>query len=252
MKKTIYVILAAVMLLTAACGHPQPAAASPESTESPLPQLTADAADAEAVPEAEAQTGEEAEAVYDQQAFDAAVKAVLDEYAALDQESLESFSEEEHPELPWYTAIIANTMRNSLYYGLYDFDSNGIPELVIAAGNDDYQIPEGIYAFDGTVMHYLCKEQPLGERAMLNYADGLFAVRASGGAAQGSFALWRIAEDGFSTDLVEIMDYEYSDAETVTYTPELGNMSAEEFQTHDFMAGFDFPIEYELFAAGLN
>ena len=186
---------------------------------------------------------------YDRAAYDAAAEAVLEEYRALDLDALADYDEAAHPELPWYTAVIANTDRNDLFYGFWDFDGNGVPELIIAAGDPEYQIPEGIYAFDGEKMVYLCREQPLGERAHLTYADGLFFVRASGGAAVGCVAVYRIAPDGYGTDLIEIMNYEYKDADTVIYTPELGGMTPEEFAAFDTAAGFHEPVEYTLFAS---
>ena len=74
------------------------------------------------------------------------------------------------------------------------------------------------------------------------------AVEGSGGAATGSVAIYRIAPDGFSTDLIEIMDYEYQDENKVTYTPELGNMSPQEFEQGDYLRGFDVPLYFKLFA----
>ena len=186
---------------------------------------------------------------YDEAAYEAAVDAVLAEYTALDQEALENFDEAAHPELPWYTAVVANPVRNQLYYGFYDFDGNGIPELVIAAGDDTWQQPAGIYAFDGETMRYLCKDHPLGERAYLTYfQDGVFAVQGSGGAAVGEVTIWKIAPDGYSTDLISVMDYEYQDPETVTYTPQFGDMTPEEFAEVDYLRGFDVPVEYARFA----
>jgi len=179
----------------------------------------------------------------------AAADKVLAEYAALTMDVLENYDETAHPELPWYTAVIANPVRNDLYYGWYDFDQNGTPELVIAAGDEDYRQPMAIYSFDGEKMVYLCKEHPLGERSVLTYfSDGLFAVHGSGGAAVGSITLWRIAADGFGTEIVDNINYEYKDEHTVTYTPELGNVSAEGFHMADYMTGFSVPIEYTLFA----
>ena len=181
-------------------------------------------------------------------AYDDALRAVLDEYTSLNAETLENYDEASHPELPWYTAILANTMRNDLFYGLYDLDGNGVKELIIAAGDDSNQIPEAIYAFDGTSMRYLCPDQPLGERSHLELAGEWFAVRASGGAASGSVALYKIAPDGCSTDLYEIMDYEYQSESEVTYSPRLGNMTVEEFEALTFRE-FDYPVEYQRFAA---
>ena len=186
---------------------------------------------------------------YDYGAYDLAVQDVLDEYAALDLDALENYDESMHPELPWYTAAIANTARNDLYYGFYDFDGNDVPELIIAAGDDSWQVPEAIYAFDGNAMRYLCKEHPLGERAYLTWNGELFAVHGSGGAATGSVAIFKIAADGFGTDLIEVMDYEYSDAQTVTYTPELGRMTAEEFAALDLGDGVGADVGYTRFAS---
>ena len=183
---------------------------------------------------------------YDYEAYDT---AVLDEYSALDSDALENYDENAHPELPWYTAAIANTVRNDLYYGFYDFDGNDVPELIIAAGNDSWRVPEAVYAFDGTAMRYLCSEHPLGERASLTWNGELFAVHGSGGAAVGSVAIYRIAADGFSTELIEVMDYEFKDADTVVFTPELGNMTAEEFNALDLGNGVDADIVYTHFAS---
>ena len=186
---------------------------------------------------------------YDADAYRKAKNDLLSEYTGLNQPALEDFDDEAHPELPWYSAIVANPVRNSLYYALYDFDGNAVPELVIAAGDDDWKQPAGIYAFDGEKMVYLCKQMPLGERCSLSYfKDGLFAVQGSGGAATGSVAIYRIAPDGFSTDLIEIMDYEYQDENKVTYTPEFGNMSPQEFEQGDYLRGFDVPLSFKLFA----
>ena len=186
-------------------------------------------------------------------AYDAAVQAVLDEFAALTLDELYDYDEAAHPELPWYTGIIANRERNDLYYGFYDFDGNGVPELVIAAGDDSYQAPEAVYAFDGTKMVYLCKEQALGERATLSVMpDGTFVVRGSSGAAAGVCAIYRIAADGYSTDLLEVMDYEFSEDGTVTYTPQLGNMTPEEFIAGNYTDAQTPELTYALFAARIG
>ena len=179
----------------------------------------------------------------------AAADDVLAEYAALTNDALKDFDESAHPELPWYTAVIANPVRNNLYFGWYDFDTNGTSELVIAAGDEDHKQPMALYAFDGKKMVYLCKEHPLGERSSLTYfQDGLFAVQSSGGAATGCISLWRIAADGYSTEIINTVNYEYKDESTVVYTQESENASAEGFHIADYLTGFSVPIEYTLFA----
>ena len=185
---------------------------------------------------------------YDSGAYDAAVEALLQEYIGLREDGIEEFDEGAHPQLPWYSAVVASWKWNSLYYGTWDFDENGVPELIVAAGNDDFCQPVGIYAFDGAKVLYLCPEQPLGERSGVTFTDGLFFVRGSGSAYTGTVYVYRIAPDGFSTDLIEAFDYEYKDAENVEFTAEIGNMTSEELLSHDYLRGFAVPAAYTCFS----
>ena len=59
----------------------------------------------------------------------------------------------------------------------------------------------------------------------------LAAAEGNAGPACGILAVYRIAEDGWSTDLVDVIDYKYSDAEHVTYTSHSGAISAEEVES---------------------
>ena len=49
-------------------------------------------------------------------------------------------------------------------------------------------------------------------------------------------------------ELIDIMDYQYQESGEVVYTPQLGNMSAEEYLQTDYFSGFDVPVAYTLFA----
>ena len=188
------------------------------------------------------------EQVYDMGKYMDARQAVIQEYAALDQNALDNFVDEEHPELPWYTAIIANPVRNTLFYASNDFNHDGIPELVIAAGDESYQQPMAIYAFDGEKMVYLCKDQALGERCTVSYFNGEFIVFGSGGAATGIFLVYTIAPDGFSTELRTQASYEYSPDGKVTLTVEKGELTNEDFEYYQQLRG-EFPaLDYMRFA----
>ena len=172
-----------------------------------------------------------AKPVHDPTAFDAAAQAVRSEYIRVIEEGIEEFDEDAHPELPWYTAVLTRYAENRYYEWFHDFDGNGVPEMLVAVGNESNQTPIAVYAFDGRAMRYLCKEYPLGERSHLSYADGLFVVHGSGGASSGVLAVYRIAEDGWSTEIVDVIDYEYSEPGHVTYTPELGNIDPDEVES---------------------
>ena len=239
MKKSvrIFIIVLCAALCMGGCSLREQGAAAPAPGEAAPPQT-----------ESTAPSEAPAEQAFDRMAYDDAVSAILDQYLELRESGIDSFDEEAHPQLPWYSAVVASWAWNALYYGTWDFDGNGIPELIVAAGTDDYCQPVGIYAFNGREMLYLCPDQALGERSSVTFTDGLFFVRGSGGAAVGSVTVYRIAPDGYGTEIIEEMDYEYLDAETVVYTPELGNMTPEELQSHDYLKGFDLPVEYTRFA----
>ncbi len=214
---------------------------------------TASAAAVEAAPAAQAaepadNSAPEApgeEPAYDPAAYEAAAQAVKDEFIQVILDGLDEFDEDAHPELPWYTAALTRFEENSFYEARHDFDGNGVPELLIGAGFGDYLSPIAVYAFDGRDMHYLCREVPLGERVHLSRADDLFVVRASDGAAAGSLTFYRIAEDGWSTEIIDTARYEYSDAEHVSYTSELGVLSDEQIRSRGLAESLELDIEPE-------
>ena len=238
MKRNIRILIAVmaalVMGLSGCVANTSAPAVTPAPTAAPAPAETPEAAPQEAVvQEADAQENAatmvfEEKSAYDSAAFDAAAQAVRNEFIQVIQEGIDNFNEDAHPELPWYTAVLTRFPENSYYDAFHDFDGNGVPEMIVAVGDDNNKTPIAVYAFDGQQMRYLCKDHPLGERAYLSRADGLFVVHGSGGAASGELAVYRIAPDGYSTEMVDVIVYEYSDADHVTYTPQMGNISLEE------------------------
>lgn len=185
-------------------------------------------------------------------AYEAAAQAVRDEFTQLIGTGPDDFDEAAHPELPRYTAALTRFEGNGYYEAFYDFDGNGVPEMLVGVGDESSRTVIAVYAFDGRTMRYLCKEHPLGERAYLGRADGLFVVRGSGGAAQGEYALYRIAPDGWSTEIVDVIDYFYSDEEHVSYTSQMGVVSGEELVSRGLTkaVGLDIEPEWKLFYPG--
>ena len=252
MKKMnkIFVLLLCMALAFCfcACGSGKPAEKPAE------PAQTHEAAAAEPAPAAEPEdpaeaAPAEAEPAFelDAAAYDAAAQAVRDEFIQVTLDGIENFNEEEHPELPWYTAVLTRYDVNSYFDGFYDFDGNGVPEMLIGLGNE--YVPEktviAVYAFDGQTMRYLCKECALGERSYLSYKDGLFIVHGSGGAASGILELYRIAADGWSTDVIDEISYEFSDAEHVTFTSRDGVISPEQVENLGLMDSLGLDVEVE-------
>ncbi len=188
------------------------------------------------------------EAAYDPAAYEAAAGAVRAEYVRIIQagsDALENYDEAEHPELPWYTAVLLRYSDLQYYEGYYDFDGNGVPEMMIASGNDSYMELLAIYTFDGQKMHYLCKEYPLGERSRLKRADDQFVLQGSGGASSGILVIFRIAEDGWGTDILDVVEYNYSETGQVTYTPSLGNITPEEITNRALAEYEPFTDDFE-------
>lgn len=186
---------------------------------------------------------------YDAEAYEAAAQAVRDEFIAVIGTGVDDFDEAAHPELPLYTAALTRFEENGYYEAYHDFDGNGVPEMLIGVGGESGRTVIAVYAFDGETMHYLCKDHPLGERAYLGRADGLFVVRGSGGAAQGEYVLYRIAPDGWSTEIVDVIDYLYSDEEHVSYTSRMGAVSGDELVGRGLTeaVGLDVEPEWSLF-----
>lgn len=75
------------------------------------------------------------------------------------------------PEIPYYVADMAIFYDYPLYYADYDFNRDGVNELVISYGmpfeDDTVQHILGIYVFDGAQMRYLFREIPLREKVNL-------------------------------------------------------------------------------------
>jgi len=239
---TAVVILLSCAVL-AGCGGIPPAQASPtgeapvwtaappEATPAPTPEPTP-----EPTP---------AGAIYDEEVYAAAVDALLEEYRSILPMDPENYDEEAHPEIPWYSAILLRYDGQKVFYGFYDFDGNGVEELVVSVGDDSFSRPIGIYAFDGERMLYLCKDQALGERATVSFADGVFTVTGSGGAASGSVITYRIGEDGYTAEIIDWYEYEYQNENDVTVTVHEGSMTDEAFDPDALWRDFDVPIEYQ-------
>ena len=265
LRKGICGIAVLALLLLSACGgkaapaeSAAPAAAPAESpAPSPAPIATMAPAStaapeptAEPTPEPTAPPTPEPESVYDRAAFEAALKTLLDEYRLVRITEPGEFREEEHPEIPWYSIVSYLYYQYDgldLCYGTYDFDGNGVPELVMLTRSEEAQRPIGIYAFDGSKFVYLCKEMPLGDRTSVSVSgDGTFTVSGSGGAFSGVVLVYRIGADGCSTEILDWYEYEYQADGSVRITPQVGDMSAETFDSNALWQPFEVPIEYTL------
>lgn len=252
-RKIITAAVLAMALLLSACGAAAPAATP---TAEPRAETAAPAAVPSSTPSAEPTAAPTVEptaeptpapsAAYDTAAYEAAVEALLAEYRMLSYTEPAEFRQEEHPEIPWYSLVHYLQTRDfgeKLCYGFHDFDGNGVPELVMALGENRY--PLGIYAFDGSALRYLCPEQALGERARLGLTeDGSFIVHGSGGAASGGVIVYRIGADGFSTDIQSWYEYEYQPDGSVRIENYVGQLRPEDFDAESIFVPFAVDMDY--------
>ena len=251
-KIILPLLLSALLLCLAGCGSNPVAEAAKEAaahatpTAAPAPEAPAAAEEAE---EAAEEVPEEP-AAYDAAAFDAAQAALLDEYRIVSITEPGEFRGTDHPEIPWYSVVNYLYERFDgvgLYCGRWDFDGNGVPELVMAMGDEARKTPIGVYAFDGEKLLYLCKEQALGERCALSLNEaGDFVVSGSSGAASGGVIVYRIGADGYSTDIQSWYEYEYQTDGSVSITNYVGDMTPEAFAAEQLWQPFDVPIDYAL------
>lgn len=124
--------------------------------------------------------------------------------------------------------------------GLYDFDVNGVDELVIIAGSEQIAC-RAVYTFDGQAAHHLFPSA-LSERSYLNvYPGGGFVFGGSTGAGSGISTVARIAGDGYTLEILADAVYDdmlYGDMEPV-YSP--GSLTEEELAA--LYPGEAVPIE---------
>lgn len=98
-----------------------------------------------------------------------------------------------------------------MFYGFRDYNGDGVQELVIALGNDDYRSVWTVYTFDGKNAVELFKDHfGLDYRVTLSVLeDKTFLIRASGGASAGRVTICRINKA--LNGLEMIAEYEYDE-----------------------------------------
>ena len=111
------------------------------------------------------------------------------------------------PEIPFYTADLALRAQYPLSYADYDFNQDGVKELVISYGDDTFQHIIGIYVFDGTEMRYLFREIPLREKVnLLGYdPDTLqMCIVQSFGANDNTTFLYRLTPESIKPEVKSV------------------------------------------------
>lgn len=95
------------------------------------------------------------------------------------------------------------------FQGRYDYNGDGINELVLALGDDTAKQVWAVYGTDGRTPFDLLKDDRLKERNNLYILeDGSFMVHGSGGATAGSDTIYSLLPDGSGLELIERYEYD--------------------------------------------
>ena len=98
----------------------------------------------------------------------------------------------------------------TVYYGLYDYNEDGIEELAVVLGQGDFRQVWAMYTFDGkNAVSLFTGENKLGYRTDLYVLpDKTFMVHGSGGALAGGDTICRIAEGAAGLEILSTYVYD--------------------------------------------
>ena len=228
----------------------------------PEPPAVVEPAEPEAP--AEPETTEEAEAQPDPSV---AYESVLDKYSALFDMNWDEFFDkyynmgESKDEDGINYDLVAEYFRTSydVFYANYDYNGDGVEELVIALGNDDGKQVNALYTFAGNEAYELYDEQHLGYRINLNVLpDGTFMIFGGGGIKTWSDTICRISDDKTGLDIIAKYVYDEMTTGSTDYVSDTETLTSKEFDEKygskavdaTEVSGIRFSLLHERFGAG--
>ncbi len=209
------------------------APAEPVPAAEPAPEPPAPPEEPSASSEQEGITEEELKAN-----VDAVYDKVLGEYANLMDMGRDAFLEKYGSTFVDYPSGGINYMlpfdafqgEGEVLWGRYDYNGDGIDELVLALDGGDYRQVYAVYASDGENFYELADDQHLGYRINLNVLpDGTFMIHGSGGANTWSDTICKISENGKSLDIIEKYIYDEMSTGSTSYVGENEILTADVF-----------------------
>ncbi|MBO5556287.1 MAG: hypothetical protein J5927_03805 [Oscillospiraceae bacterium] len=235
-RSLLFLCLLLFCLLLSACTQattdvPLPPSAAPAAPEEPPVSTPAPTPVSTPVP------------TVDLSRYPQAVQELLAAYRTLRDATSEDYEGGSLPEIPDSVRDLV-LLDNRIFYGFYDFDGNGTDELVIVSATDDYAPRTmGFYVYDGEAMRYLCPEYPMADRGMVSYSGGAFAAYY-GDAYSNYVIIYRLAEDGVHTVLLEQAECSYGDDGSFLYSPRIGNLTSDQIRAMNFRQGIQADINY--------
>ena len=207
--------------------------AEPAPQAQPIPEPPAPPEEPPTPPEPEGMTEEELKAN-----VDAVYDEVLGEYAGLVEMGKDAFMENYGDKYVDYPSGGINYLlpfdafqgEGELLWGRYDYNGDGIDELVLALDSGGSRQVYAVYTSDGEKFYELADGQHMGYRINLNVLpDGNFMIHGSGGVSTWSDTICKISEDGKSLDIIEKYLYDEISTGSTDYVGEKETLTAEEF-----------------------
>lgn len=139
-----------------------------------------------------------------------AYQAVLEEYINICKIDKTEYLENEdvynskYPNANERILFYFHTYRDfDFFYAYKDIDRNGIDELFISAGNEEFRNLVDLYLFDGNKAIKAIENDTLGDRSSFTlYTDGTLYETASNGAADTTETYYRINDDGTALEVI--------------------------------------------------
>ena len=176
--------------------------AAPAETDQPI-ETTLPVEQETTIPETTVETVSAVAAEEAYQAITAEYQAVLGVDSATFLNDPDNYFNGDHMAIRYYHMYHGD----NFYYAYMDIDGNGMEELLIGFGPEDYIRFVDLYGFDGERAVQLIDEPTLGDRSRLTLMeDGSLYLYGSGGAGSGVHILWRISDSGYGVNKI----YEYS------------------------------------------
>ena len=133
--------------------------------------------------------------------------------------------------LNYYSLAWSRIENRPILYGYYDYNGDGVEELVLAAGDAGWGIEVwDVYTYDGErAVELFGDECPYYRVSLYALADGRFIIHGSGGVSYWTETVYQIAADRSGPELVEEYVHDETGYGDTDYHSASGVLSAAEF-----------------------
>lgn len=156
---------------------------------------------------------------------EAAYQEILDDYI---QACEEGFDNQEYPDVSQEAMQYFERYQAPLLYNYKDIDNNGVYELIIGQGENEFIRLGAVYSYDGDEAIKIYDN--FNERTTVQIMkDGSIYENGANSADSGVANLYKLNEDGYTLDTVFSYDYTYTE-DGLIYSNDQETLSETEFQ----------------------